>query len=166
VLVNQVMTMQTGGATAVKVPATKVIAGASLDVPVAVDLGITGTQGSSVVAGIPHLRLTVQAAPDSAGEPILFVGLGQQHKAAPEVWDLIDNQVLPLRGTGTFDVDLVGVAARLAAGEKLALLVYGRESLFVAPSSAHVPDPAMVPVTVSGKVWVPLLPPGSFEAAP
>jgi ABC-2 type transport system ATP-binding protein len=166
VLVNQVMTMQTGGATAVKVPATKVIAGASLDVPVAVDLGITGAQGSSVVAGIPHLRLTVQAAPDSAGEPILFVGLGQQHKAAPEVWDLIDNQVLPLRGTGTFDVDLVGVAARLAAGEKLALLVYGRESLFVAPSSAHVPDPAMVPVTVSGKVWVPLLPPGSFEAAP
>ena len=102
VLVNQVMTMQTGGATAVKVPATKVIAGASLDVPVAVDLGITGAQGSSVVAGIPHLRLTVQAAPDSAGEPILFVGLGQQHKAAPEVWDLIDNQVLPLRGTGTF----------------------------------------------------------------
>jgi len=166
VLVNQVMTMQTGGATAVKVPATKVIAGASLDVPVAVDLGITGAQGSSVVAGIPHLRLTVHAAPDSAGEPILFVGLGQQHKAAPEVWDLIDNQVLPLRGTGTFDVDLVGVAARLAAGEKLALLVYGRESLFVAPSSAHVPDPAMVPVTVSGKVWVPLLPPGSFEAAP
>jgi ABC-2 type transport system ATP-binding protein len=166
VLVNQVMTMQTGGATAVKVPATKVIAGAGLDVPVAVDLGITGAQGSSVVAGIPHLRLTVQAAPDSAGEPILFVGLGQQHKAAPEVWDLIDNQVLPLRGTGTFDVDLVGVAARLAAGEKLALLVYGRESLFVAPSSAHVPDPAMVPVTVSGKVWVPLLPPGSFEAAP
>ena len=166
VLVNQVMTMQTGGATAVKVPATKVIAGASLDVPVAVDLGITGAQGSSVVAGIPHLRLTVHAAPDSAGEPILFVGLGQQHKAAPEVWDLIDNQVLPLRGTGTFDADLVGVAARLAAGEKLALLVYGRESLFVAPSSAHVPDPAMVPVTVSGKVWVPLLPPGSFEAAP
>jgi ABC-2 type transport system ATP-binding protein len=166
VLVNQVMTMQTGGATAVKVPATKVIAGAGLDVPVAVDLGITGAQGSSVVAGIPHLRLTVHAAPDSAGEPILFVGLGQQHKAAPEVWDLIDNQVLPLRGTGTFDVDLVGVAARLAAGEKLALLVYGRESLFVAPSSAHVPDPAMVPVTVSGKVWVPLLPPGSFEAAP
>jgi ABC-2 type transport system ATP-binding protein len=166
VLVSQVMTMQTGGATAVKVPATKVIAGAGLDVPVAVDLGITGAHGSSVVAGIPHLRLTVHAASDSAGEPILFVGLGQQHKAAPEVWDLIDNQVLPLRGTGTFDVDLVGVAARLAAGEKLALLVYGRESLFVAPSSAHVPDPAMVPVTVSGKVWVPLLPPGSFEAAP
>jgi ABC-2 type transport system ATP-binding protein len=166
VLVSQVMTMQSGGATEVEVPATHVIAGTGLDRPVAVDLGIAGAQGSSVVAGIPHLQLTVQAAADSAGEPILFVGLGQKHHTAPDAWDLIDNQVLPLRGTGTFDVDLVGVAARLAAGEKLALLVYGRQSLFVAPSSANVPSPAIVPVTVSGKVWVPLLAAGSFEAAP
>ena len=114
-------------------------AGTGLDQPVAVDLGITGAQGSSVVAGIPHLKLKVQAAPNSAGEPILFVGLGQKHNAAPDAWDLIDNQVLPLRGTGTFDVDLVGVAARLAAGEKLALLVYGRQSLFAAPSQRQCP---------------------------
>ncbi len=166
VLVSQVMTLQTGGTTAVDVPATHVIAGTGLDQPVALDLGITGAQGSSVVAGIPHLQLRVQAAPDAAGEPILFVGLGQKRNAAPDAWDLINNQVLPLRGTGTFDVDLVGVAARLAAGEKLALLVYGRESLFVAPSSANVPNPSIVPVTVSGKVWVPLLPTGSYEKAP
>jgi ABC-2 type transport system ATP-binding protein len=166
VLVSQIMTMQGGGTTMVDVPATHVIAGTGLDKPVAVDLGIAGAPGSSVVAGIPHVKLTVTAAPSSAGEPIVFVGLGQRRKAAPDVWDLIDNQVLPLRGTGTFDVDLVGVAARLAAGEKLALLVYGRESLFVAPSSAKIPDPAVVPVTVSGKVWVPLLPTGSYEAAP
>ena len=166
VLVSQVMTVQSGGATAVDVPATRVVAGTGLDQPVAVDLGITGRPESSVVAGIPHLRLTVQAAPGAAGEPILFVGLGQKHTAGPEVWDLIDNQVLPLRGTGTFDVDLAGVAARLGAGEKLALLLYGRQSLFTAPSSAHVPDPPIVPVTVSGRVWVPLLTAGSYQAAP
>jgi ABC-2 type transport system ATP-binding protein len=166
VLVTQVMTQRSGGATAVEVPATHVIAGTGLDQPVAVDLGISGAQGSSVVAGIPHVQLKVHAAPDSAGEPILYVGLGQKRNAAPDTWDLIDNQVLPLRGTGAFDVDLVGVAARLGAGEKLALLVYGRESLFVAPSSANIPDPAIVRVTVSGKVWVPLLPTGSYEAAP
>jgi ABC-2 type transport system ATP-binding protein len=166
VLVSQVMTKRSGGATAVDVPATNVIAGTGLDQPVAVDLGISGAQGSSVVAGIPHLQLKVHAAADSAGEPILFVGLGQKRNAAPDTWDLIDNQVLPLRGVGTFDVDLVGVAARLGAGEKLALLLYGRQSLFVAPRSANVPDPAIVPVTVSGKVWVPLLPTGSYEAAP
>ena len=166
VLVSQVMTMQSGGAAAVEVPATRVVAGTGLDRPIAVDLGITGAPGSSVVAGIPHVRLTVHAAPDSAGEPILFVGLGQKHNAAPDVWDLIDNQVLPLRGTGTFDVDLVGVAARLAAGEKLALLFYGRQSLFTAPSSANVRDPVILPVTVSGRVWVPLLTAGSYQAAP
>jgi ABC-2 type transport system ATP-binding protein len=131
-----------------------------------VDLGITGAQDSSVVAGIPHLQVTVQAAPDSTGEPTLFVGLGQKHHAASGTWDLIDNQTMPLRGTGTFDVDLVGVAARLAAGDKLALLVYGRQSLFAAPASANVPEPAIVPVTVSGRAWVPLLPDGSYEAAP
>jgi ABC-2 type transport system ATP-binding protein len=166
VLVNPVMTFKSGGATAVDVPATHVTAGTGLDQPVAVDLGISGAQGSSVVAGIPHVQLKVRAAPDSTGEPILYVGLGQKHNAAPNAWDLIDNQVMPLRGTGTFDVDLVGVAARLAAGDKLALLVYGRQSLFVAPSSANVPDPAVVPVTLSGKVWVPLLPAGSYEKAP
>ena len=166
VLVSQVMTLQSGGATVVDVPATLVMPGTGLDQPVAVDLGIAGAHGSSVVAGIPHLRLTVHAVPESAGEPTLFVGLGQKRNAAPDVWDLIDNQVLPLRGTGTFDVDLVGVAARLAAGEKLALLLYGRQSLFTAPSSANVPDPVIVPVTVSGRVWVPLLLTGSYEAAP
>ncbi len=129
------------------------------------DLGIAGAAGSSVVAGIPHLKVTVRAATESGGEPILFVGLGQTRNAAPGVWDLIDNQVLPLRGTGTFDVDLAGVAARLEAGEKLALLLYGRERLFTAKSGADVPEPAVVPVSVSGKVWVPLLPSGSFEAA-
>jgi ABC-2 type transport system ATP-binding protein len=166
VLVRQVMTMQSGGATAVDVPETHAVAGTGLDKPVAVEFGVTGAQGSSVVAGIPHLQLKVRAAPDSVGEPILFVGLGQTHKTAPGTWDLIDNQVLPLRGTGTFEVDLVGVAARLAAGEKLGLLVYGLQSPFVAKADAKAPSPAVVPVTFSGRVWVPLLPPGSYEAAP
>lgn len=166
VLVNEVMTMRSGGETAIVVPATHVVAGTGLDQPAAVDLGITGVQGTSVVAGIPHLQLKVQAAPDSKGEPILFVGLGQKRNVAPNTWDLIDNQVMPVRGTGTFDLEMVGVAARLAAGEKLALLVYGRQSMFVAPKDSAVPDPAIVPVTVSGKVWVPLLPAGSYAAAP
>ena len=100
VLVSQVMTLESGGATAVDVPATRVVAGTGLDQPVAVDLGITGRPESSVVAGIPHLRLTVHAAPGAEGEPILFAGLGQKHDAAPEVWDLIDNQVLPAARRG------------------------------------------------------------------
>ena len=166
VLVSQVMTRRSGGATAVEVPATHVVAGTGLDRPVAADLGISGAQGSSVVAGIPYLHLNVRAAPESAGEPILFVGLGQTRNAAPGKWDLIGNQVLPLRGTGEFDVDLVGVAARLAAGERLGLLVYGLQSQFVAQAGANAPSPTVVPVTVSGTVWVPLLPPGSYQAAP
>jgi ABC-2 type transport system ATP-binding protein len=168
VLVNQIMTQQGGGETEVDIPATNVIAGLTgADLaPVAVDLGIVGAKDTSVVGGIPHLQLTVQAAPGSIGEPTLFVGLGQTHNGVPGVWDLIDNQVLPLRGTGTFDVDLVGVAARLAAGDQLALLIYGLHSQFIATGSINTASPAVVPVTVSGKVWVPLLPAGSYVAAP
>lgn len=167
VLVDQIMTAQTGGLSVVDIPTTTVVAGVGLDVPVSVDLGITGAAASSVVGGIPHLKVTVQPMiPGAPGEPIIFVGLGQTHHGVPGVYDLLNNQVLPLRGMGTFDVDLIGVAARLAPGDKLALLVYGLQSQFAATGSINVASPAVVPVSISGKVSVPLLPAGSYSATP
>ncbi|GAC1622564.1 MAG: hypothetical protein NVS9B10_06660 [Nevskia sp.] len=167
VLVEQVMTMQTGGETQVSVPATTVVAGAQLDVPMAVDLGIVGAATGTVVGGIPHL--TVAVAPVAAGapgEPIIFVGLGQTHNGVPGVYDLINNQVLPLRGKGSFDVDLIGVAARLASGDHLALLIYGLQDQYSVAGSINVAAPTVMPVSVTGKIWVPVLPAGSYAATP
>jgi len=169
VVVAEVMTRE-NGATAATVPATQVVAGTNMDQPIAIELGITGALGTSVIAGIPHVQLNVQAVAGQEGEPILFLGLGQTHNSAPGVWDLVDNQVMPIRGAGIHDVDLIGVATRLKAGEKLALLVYGRYNAFKLPDSSEeygdFPVPAVVPVTVSGTAWVPLLAEGSYQPAP
>jgi ABC-2 type transport system ATP-binding protein len=68
--------------------------------------------------------------------------------------ELIDEQVLPIRGFGTFELDMVGVGERLVAGDQLVLMVYGNQQGFVATSSR---DLTTAIVTVSGTVSVPML---------
>ena len=156
VLVEQVTTGQAG--TQVAVPATTVVAGGPPDVPVSVDLGITAGSDGTVLGGIPHLSVDIAKVSDSLpGEPIVFVGLGQTHNGVPGVYDLVDNQITPLRGTGHFDVDLVGVAERLKSGDQLALLIYGAHDQYHITGSLNLGSPAVVPVTVTGTVWVPML---------
>lgn len=127
-----------------------------------------------VVAGIPRLSVTVGRGVDAlndlcqpAMEPILrlgscdstvFVGLGLITASAsgkiPVLPELIENQVMPLRGFGVHEVDLVGVAERLQPGDQLVLLIYGNSPVFAATSSR---DLTTAIVTVSGHVDVPLL---------
>lgn len=139
------------------------------------------TEGTNVLAGIPRLKVKVGRGADAldalcqtAQEPLLrlgscdstvFVGLGLITASAsgkiPLVPELIDNQVMPLRGFGDFEVDLVGVGERLHAGDQLVLLVYGNSPTFVATSSR---DLSTAIVTISGTVQVPLL--GDLPAIP
>jgi len=131
-------------------------------------------EGSNVLAGIPRLKVKVGRGVEAldglcqtAVEPLLrlgscdstvFVGLGIITASAsgkiPVVPELVDNQAMPLRGFGDFDVELVGVAERLQAGDQLVLLVYGNSPTFVATSSRDV---STAVVTLSGTVEVPLL---------
>jgi ABC-2 type transport system ATP-binding protein len=66
---------------------------------------------------------------------------------------------LPIRGVVTFDLDLIGGAARLQPGDKLALLVYGLHDQYAATGSVNVATPTAEPVTVTGSVSVPFLGP-------
>ncbi|WP_370264112.1 CocE/NonD family hydrolase [Limnobacter sp.] len=129
---------------------------------------------SEVVAGIPRLDVSIgfgNAALDAlcaqAVDPLLrvascdstvFVGLGlvtlSSSGKVPVVPELIDNQVLPLRGFGQHSVDMVGVAERLSQGDQLVLLVYGSSPVYAGMTSK---DPAAAVVTVQGTVKVPLL---------
>ena len=131
-------------------------------------------EGTNVLAGIPHLKVKVSrgaaeldALCQEAQEPLIrlgscdstvFVGLGLITASAsgkiPVVPELIDNQVMPLRGFGDFDVDMVGVGERIHAGDQLVLLVYGNSPTFVATSSR---DLSTAIVTISGTVQLPLL---------
>ncbi len=137
---------------------------------------LTGiSHASEVIAGIPHLKVHVGrgAAPLDAlcmpaADPLLrigscdstvFVGLGVIPLAAkdsrlPVLPELIDEQVIPLRGFGDFDIDMVGVAERLVAGDQLVLMVYGNQQGFLLTSSR---DPATVVATIQGEVAVPML---------
>ena len=91
----------------------------------------------------------------AAMPPVVFIGLGIKHASNPTIWDLVDNNVLPLRGTGYFDVDMIGGGARLQPGDQLAFLVYGLEDQYVANGSFDVASPSVVPVTVTGTVFIP-----------
>ncbi|MDX1633901.1 MAG: CocE/NonD family hydrolase [Marinobacter sp.] len=133
--------------------------------PTALVLGQAGADGA-VLAGIGSAELTVAdllgrtACPDGLPEgspgcdPIIFIGLGKRSED-DSAWTLIDDQIKPLRGLKqAAAVELVGVAEQLAAGDQLALLVYGFHPQYPASWSRD----ALVPfVNVSGDVQLPVV---------
>lgn len=140
--------------------ALTVVSGAQLDVPTAQSLYTAQT--AMVEAGVPHVQLQISTtAPAGVGTPIVYVGIGQTHASSstPNNWDLIDNNVTPLRGTGTFDLDLVGGGTRLGKGDQLGLLVYGLQDQYAGTGSINVASPTVEPLSVTGKVWIPILGP-------
>ena len=158
VLVDGVTTGHDG--TEKDIPPTTVVAGSPIIVPTAVDLNIVADAAGNIIGGIPRLEVDVQPMDVSIpGEPILFAGIGHMRASVPGVWDLVDNQVIPLRGTGTHTVDMVGIAERLQPGDKLALLLYTAINQYPTTGSINLAQPTIMPVTVTGKVWVPLLGP-------
>lgn len=133
--------------------------------PAALFLGQAGENGL-ILGGIPTARLTVsdlagrstcdvELEPHAAGcDPIVFVGLGKRAEGESR-WQLIDDQIKPVRGLKhNAVVELVGVAEALAPGDELALLVYGFHPQFPASWSRD----ALVPfVNVEGSVQLPIL---------
>ena len=152
--------------TAYTVPATNVVAGLG-ELPVAADLGIVAGANGDVFGGIPEVELdladTTGASAAAGRDAIIFVGVGHQRASAPGVWDLMDNQLLPLRGLGKHNVSLVGVAERLAPGDRIGLVFYGASQQFPLTGSAHPMSHFTAPVTITGKAWMPLL--GNLPAA-
>lgn len=120
--------------------------------------------GGAIIAGIPTMELTLKdfqgAMPTyavaSAGcDPVLFVGIGWR-KAGQTRFDLLDDQVMPLRGFGLHSGRMVGVAERLGEGDTLALLIYGQHPQYPLDFSRDALAPV---VSLSGSVALPLLAP-------
>lgn len=119
-------------------------------------------------AGLPHLKATLALPgvpangcgataslpaemPVKGCDAIVLVGLGGRiGGAAPR---LIDEQLTPLRGLGEHDVEMTGVAEKLAADEQLGLLVYGYHPQYTTSLSRDLLVPA---VTLTGTVRIPL----------
>lgn len=138
--------------------------------PVVVPLTTAG-DGGAVLAGIPTASLTI-----SRGDPVLdgfcqtetdpilragtcdsvvFVGVGviKFGELIPLLPELIEEQVIPVRGLGSHEVELVGIAERVSAGDQIVLLVYGLQDAFIVSASRDVSTPL---VQVEGTVRLPL----------
>jgi hypothetical protein len=110
--------------------------------------------GGNVLAGISHVEIT---ATSSLSLPTMFVGIGRLGAGLTQ-WDLVNGQVQPIQGTGALSFDTAGEGARLAPGDMMALLIFGDDQRFDALTSTAAPARQSGTVTVSGTVWVPILP--------
>lgn len=133
--------------------------------PAALPLGKAGEAGA-ILGGIPTAQLTVadlagrstcepELGPYAPGcDPIVFIGLGKRAEGGSR-WQLIDDQIKPVRGLKDQAViELVGVAEALAPGDELALLVYGFHPQYPASWSRD----ALIPfVNLQGAVQLPIL---------
>ncbi|MDZ4299075.1 MAG: CocE/NonD family hydrolase [Moraxellaceae bacterium] len=117
-----------------------------------VNLAIPGVplNGCDVAAMIPSVLKDI--LPVTACDAIIHVGWGARRgMAAPR---LLDEQITPLRGLGAHQIDMVGVADRIADDESVGLLVYGYNLQFLTSLSRDLLVPA---VSITGTVKPPLL---------
>lgn len=126
--------------------------------PVVAEPSLVVDSADQVLAGIPELEIRLQAAlPVDTGEPIIFAGIGIMRANSPGIWQLADNQITPLRGTGEHRLALNGIGERLQVGDSVALLLYGGHDQYPYTGSVNGHEPAVMPVTVEGRLWLPLV---------
>lgn len=132
------------------------------------DVPLLTVPQSRILAGVPTLDMDVQPPADglpladcqvpllpAACDPIYFLAIG---KRAPgqQRWDIVDDQLTPVRGFGRHQLRMTGIAERLSAGEELGLLIYGFHPQYPVTWSRDLLVPA---AEVSGTVALPLLSP-------
>lgn len=122
----------------------------------------------TVVAGIPTATLTIAnplplpGLPDglplglSSNDAMIFVSLAiSRFGVLPAQLEMINDQVRPLRGFGTHQVELNGIGIKLKRGDQLHLMVAGQSLPQFLVEFAR--NPLLPAVTVSGAVQVPVL---------
>ncbi|MEQ1438667.1 CocE/NonD family hydrolase [Fontimonas sp. SYSU GA230001] len=131
---------------------------------------LTVPAGGAVLAGVPLLDIEIGglsglemancalAQLQLGCDPILYLAIGHR-KAGTERWDVIDDQITPVRGFGSHTIEMNGIAERLAEGDELALLIYGFHAQYPVTWSRDLFVPA---VNLSGTVQLPLLSPAEI----
>jgi len=154
--------IKTGGTDA-QVPSTPV----PLLLPTNQTVPLYTATADTVVAGIPTATLTLENPAPVPGLPeglplgvtssdaFVFVSLARSRSGAPSQLEILGDQVLPVRGFGTHTIELNGIGVKLAAGDRIDLLV-------TAASLPQYPliiarNPLLPVVNVSGSVQLPVL---------
>ncbi len=103
--------------------------------------GVTVTRSNQVLLGTPVAQLLVQAGPGNLdptptsglNAAAVFIGIGIEREGTVF---LVDDQIQPIlstdeRANGTpAPIDLVAVAEKLEAGDKVGVLLYGKHDLY------------------------------------
>lgn len=143
-----------GGAGPFELPPQSVVLFGADDRVIDVPLVTIGADGD-VFAGTATAEITMldpQLGELGAGDPIVYVGIGVQRAGGPTE---VVNNIRPFRGYGTRSARLNGGTERLQPGDVLVLrLRTGMSGVYEASASR-----APTPVTISGRVRLPLLGP-------
>eukprot|EP00127_Corallochytrium_limacisporum_P006067 Clim_evm16s218 gene=Clim_evmTU16s218 len=115
---------------------------------------ITLTEDAALAGKIPA-TITVSPADggDHADEPLIFVGLSKSGPDTDGSESILSQQVMPIRGYGTYDMGLIMVTDFVKAGETLNLWVSGKWDLLY----SGVSGTGTAPVAITGSVELPLL---------
>src|SRR3546814_3213884 len=100
----------------------------------------------ALVTGVQTCSLPISNLVQLACDPIYFLAIG--HRPAGQArWDIIDDQITPVRGFGQHDLEMNGIAERLVEGEQVALLIYAFSAQYPITWSRDIAVPAS---TLSG----------------
>ncbi len=125
---------------------------------------LTAPAGGLVLAGIPKLHLEIAGvsgvemaaclAPEvTLGcDPILLLAIGHRPPGQSR-WEIVDDEITPVRGFGVHEVEMNGIAGRFAEGEEIALLIYAFHAQFPVTWSRDVFVPA---VNLTGTLDLPI----------
>ncbi len=132
--------------------------------PTVVGEVFTAGDGGVVIAGIPTASIELSTV-GIGTDPIAFIGIGHRRASGngQGVWDTMDNQVTPIRGVGTHEIDLSAVSEQLQAGDEIAVLLYGT---YVTHAASGTRDPASAAMQLTGTVNVPVLIADEYRIAP
>ncbi|MDX1669921.1 MAG: hypothetical protein R3194_10915, partial [Limnobacter sp.] len=103
--------------------------------------------------GTPQAKIEMAAGaiPATSPEPpIVFVGLGLTRADGTQV--VLHEQITPVKGYGSFELDLPGISVNLQEGEELTFTVQGYNPVF-----ANAFNKVPAPVAVSAQVALPQL---------
>lgn len=109
----------------------------------------------SVPALLDSVVDTVNNALPVHCDPVYFFALAER-SAGERAWDIIDGQVTPVRGYGHHEINMNGIAIRLAPGDQVALLILGFHLQYPLSFSR---DLVVIGATVNGTVELPILSP-------
>ncbi|AKH70458.1 X-Pro dipeptidyl-peptidase (S15 family) [Spongiibacter sp. IMCC21906] len=104
----------------------------------------------STLAGIPLASLELSGGNGDGNT--LYVGLGRIAASGSDAV-LINDQVLPVTGTGTKLLEMNGVSQQLEVGDELGLIVYGFHPYFIHGASLAQPP---LPLEVNGEIDIPI----------